>query len=226
MSWPPFLAALAVVAAATSAALTRLWIVAAADWGFVDPPNPLVGAHRQATVSMGGAAVALAALSTGLGAFLVTGGIPADDAAIGRVAVGALAFLLLGMVDDALRLSARSKLAAQIGIATWFVAAGGTYPVTGHAVLDACLGGLSIVTVVNAVNLTDVSDGLVAGLAAIASRRSSSWPHRPAPASRSSPAPQPAHAWGSSCSTRPQRGCSSAMRAARAWDSWWRHCSW
>jgi UDP-GlcNAc:undecaprenyl-phosphate GlcNAc-1-phosphate transferase len=71
-------------------------------------------------------------------------------------------------IDDRLRLSAATKFAAQVALAALAVACGLVYPFTALPVANAVISIVLITTIVNAVNLTDVCDGLVAGLSAVA----------------------------------------------------------
>src|SRR5262245_58046538 len=137
---------------------TWVWLRVAARLGLLDAPNPLVPQHRHPTANMGGLAVVVAAyLSVALQSAWT--GLPAPPSAIRMVFLPGLAFLLLGMADDLLRLSARTKFAGQILIAVAAVASGLSYPFTGLPGVDAAIATLLILTAVNAVNLTDVCDG-------------------------------------------------------------------
>lgn len=158
-----------IVAAAAAAGLTRVWIAASRWLGFLDPPNPLIPQHRREVATMGGVALAGATLA-GWAVLATTGGSRAsvDGAAAMRLLPAGLGFLALGAVDDRWRLSAGPKLAAQIALAGLAVACGLVYPAVGHAAVDAGVTVVLLVTMVNAVNLTDVCDGLVAGLSALA----------------------------------------------------------
>jgi UDP-N-acetylmuramyl pentapeptide phosphotransferase/UDP-N-acetylglucosamine-1-phosphate transferase len=81
--------------------------------------------------------------------------------------VPALLYLVLGLVDDLRILTPAAKFGLQSLIAALAVGLGVRAPLTGIAMLDAGISWLWIVTVVNAFNLTDVCDGLVASLSAV-----------------------------------------------------------
>jgi UDP-GlcNAc:undecaprenyl-phosphate/decaprenyl-phosphate GlcNAc-1-phosphate transferase len=128
--------------------------------GFVDAPDPLIPAHTRPVATLGGIAVAFGFL---IGALVV------DLDPVGfEVALGGGLFLAMGVLDDVLKLSVLSKLLLQCAGAAAVVALGVTIDLTGQPFLDAVIAFAWIVVVVNAVNLTDICDGLVSGLAAIA----------------------------------------------------------
>jgi UDP-GlcNAc:undecaprenyl-phosphate GlcNAc-1-phosphate transferase len=83
------------------------------------------------------------------------------------IALAAVLFLSLGVVDDLLVLSAGMKFAGQAAIAALAVALGIMQPLTGYRIADAAICWFWIVMLVNAFNLTDVCDGLVGGLSVI-----------------------------------------------------------
>jgi UDP-GlcNAc:undecaprenyl-phosphate/decaprenyl-phosphate GlcNAc-1-phosphate transferase len=128
--------------------------------GLVDPPNPRVPLHTKPVATLGGLAVAtgcLVALAAG-----AEGGVEPG------LAVGAALSLGAGIADDVRRLPIAAKLALQTLAAGVAVALGLELDLTGNALVDAVAAVVWILVVVNAVNLTDVCDGLVPGIAAIA----------------------------------------------------------
>jgi UDP-GlcNAc:undecaprenyl-phosphate GlcNAc-1-phosphate transferase len=132
--------------------------------GFVARPNPLVPQHTQTVAYMGGVGIALAfALGYAAWPFLA-GGMPTRELAL---LWPALAFTLLGVVDDLLELRPLVKLGWQILLAGCAVAVGVHAAPGAPGIVSALLAMVWIVTLVNAVNLTDVCDGLVGGLAVI-----------------------------------------------------------
>jgi UDP-GlcNAc:undecaprenyl-phosphate/decaprenyl-phosphate GlcNAc-1-phosphate transferase len=148
---------------------TWIWMRVAERLRLLDPPNPLIPQHRRPTAHMGGVAVAAATYAAI--ALHLLGGDPAlrvaHAAGTSVVLLGGVSFLLLGILDDIFRLSARSKFAGQLLVASFSVASGLIYPFSGIPWIDGPVSGLLVLAAVNAVNLTDVCDGLVAGLAAI-----------------------------------------------------------
>jgi len=129
--------------------------------GVVAKPNPIVPQHRKPVAYLGGVGIAL-----GLAAALVWEGALTERSRI-AIAIPAALYLALGLVDDLRPLHAGPKLLIQTALAVLAVGLGaGAHP-TGWAPVDAALSIAWIVLLVNAVNVTDVCDGLVAGLAAI-----------------------------------------------------------
>jgi len=74
--------------------------------------------------------------------------------------------LALGLIDDLSPLQPKHKLLAQTVVASVAVALGLGAWITGHFVLDDAIVCVLVVSWVNAVNLTDVCDGLVAAVVA------------------------------------------------------------
>jgi len=132
--------------------------------GFVANPNPIVPQHTQAVAYMGGMGIALGGAIALLVA-QVFGLLPASSSA--AMYLPSLGFLLLGLVDDLRPLDQMQKLIGQIAIAAYAVTHGVCADFTGVFLIDAALSAFWIVTVVNAVNLTDVCDGLVGGLSTV-----------------------------------------------------------
>lgn len=154
---------LALSAAFIVAAVGAVAVRAAArrGLGVVDVPDPIIPAHTRPVATVGGIAVALGCLA-GVAVIGLTETVSAE------LAIGALLFLAIGVMDDLLKLSVRGKLLPQLLAAGIVVALGAKLEVTGNGALDAALAFVWILVVVNAVNLTDICDGLVSGLAAIA----------------------------------------------------------
>jgi UDP-GlcNAc:undecaprenyl-phosphate/decaprenyl-phosphate GlcNAc-1-phosphate transferase len=146
----------AVVFAAVGAAIVRALTRRA---GLLDEPDPIVPAHTTSVSTLGGIAVGLGILA---GAAIIDLG----DVIPLEWVVGGILFLLVGVVDDILKLPVLPKLVLQCAAAGIVVALGGRLELTGQPVLDAVAAVVWII--VNAVNLTDICDGLVSGLAVIA----------------------------------------------------------
>jgi UDP-GlcNAc:undecaprenyl-phosphate GlcNAc-1-phosphate transferase len=129
--------------------------------GIMNAPNPLVPQHVRPVAYLGGVGVAL-----GVGAGFAAAAALGRPVPLGYV-VPALLYLVLGLVDDLRILTPAAKFGLQSLIAALAVGLGVRAPLTGIAMLDAGISWLWIVTVVNAFNLTDVCDGLVASLSAV-----------------------------------------------------------
>lgn len=151
------------IAAAAGAAGTLAARALAVRVGMVVATNPIVPQHTRPVALLGGVGVAV-----GFAAALVAGGwggVPGVP--LPAMILGAAAFLAIGVRDDAKPLSPGAKLALQSLAAAACAAAGIGLPFTGVTPLDAALSALWMVVAVNAVNLTDVCDGLVGGVMAV-----------------------------------------------------------
>jgi UDP-GlcNAc:undecaprenyl-phosphate GlcNAc-1-phosphate transferase len=129
--------------------------------GVVSEPDPFVPQHTRRVATAGGVAVALASA-------IVAFGLNVDFDPIGPLAVGTAIVLAAGVLDDVRALTPWQKLALQVVAAASAAALGLRSELVGSAVLDGLVTVIWIVIVVNAVNLTDVCDGLVTGLAVVA----------------------------------------------------------
>lgn len=139
---------LVAIAFGVAALATFLCRAAARRTGFVSHPDPNVATHTSDVAYLGGLGVAI-----GIAAAMI--GTPTHRA----FAIGALLFLILGLLDDALTFRPAVKLAGQIisaGVAVALGAGASWHPLTAL---------MWILVLVNAVNMTDVCDGLAAGIA-------------------------------------------------------------
>lgn len=160
------LVSLFLLAAGAGAACTWAARGLALRWGIVNQPNPLVVQHTRPVAYLGGvglaggtgvAAAAAVALWPGMG--IVPEGAPSR-----AIVIGAGLFLALGLADDLRAFSAAPKLVLQFAVAVGTAAAGLVGPRTGSAAADVAIAAFWTVLVVNAVNLTDVCDGLVSSV--------------------------------------------------------------
>src|SRR5579864_2663357 len=171
MSWAIISIIFAISALLTIAA-TGLCLGAAIHFGIMNQPNRNVPQHTTAVAYLGGVGVALGGITSLL---LLQAFIPLRLLAFEQrphlpiaFLVGAALFLLLGLVDDFLTLSPMPKLILQI-VAAAVAALFGINPYhSGHAFLGFALSCGWIVLLVNAANVTDVCDGLLAGLSLVA----------------------------------------------------------
>jgi UDP-GlcNAc:undecaprenyl-phosphate GlcNAc-1-phosphate transferase len=129
--------------------------------GLVSKPNPLVAQHVAPTPSSGGLGIAAGTLGA------LAASAPGELASSWRLLGPALLFLLVGVIDDARPLSAAGKLLSQAAIALLAVVLGAGFALTGNAWIDGMLSLGWIVVVVNAFNVLDVCDGLLAGASAL-----------------------------------------------------------
>jgi UDP-GlcNAc:undecaprenyl-phosphate GlcNAc-1-phosphate transferase len=125
--------------------------------GFVDrPDDPTLKVHQRAAVPLGG-----------IGVFLgVIIGMAVEGIFDPGLTVAAGGLLLLGLVDDRIRLAPLLRLGVQVALAfVMVVFADGAWSAQPLAVL---VGVVLVVGTINAVNLLDGLDGLVGSSAAVA----------------------------------------------------------
>lgn len=160
------------LALALALGLTPLVRKLALRIGFVDRPVAR-SMHKEPKPYLGGVAIFLA-----YAVAVVAGGGLRDPKVAGMLAGGAL-IVVLGIIDDRIRLSAKVKFLGQIVIAAFFVYAFDVKiehiysPLGNRWVHFGLFAGpltiLWIVALVNVVNLIDGLDGLAAGISSIAS---------------------------------------------------------
>lgn len=167
MTVSPGLVALAVLAFALGAGVTWASRAIAVATGIVNHPNPIVPQHTRPIAYLGGIAiaVALAVVAVIVGRFARIDPLWLADS---RVAIPACMFVVGGTIDDLRPFAPLPKLAFQAAAAAAAVLLGLVWDLTGIAWLDASITVVWFLTLVNAFNLVDVCDGLLAGLAAIA----------------------------------------------------------
>lgn len=132
--------------------------------GYLDHPEARKP-HARTTPLLGGISVAAGAF-VGCGAVILYLGIHLPEAA-SWWAIGALATLVLGLVDDRFGMKPGPKLAFQVLVGSLFLA-GGSYPTVGLGPLFGFpIALLWIVAMMNAVNFLDNMDGIVSGVSTI-----------------------------------------------------------
>lgn len=148
-----------VAAAALVIPLVGLARVIAPRIGMLDHPI----ADRLHTTSrpyLGGVAIAVAAIVVTVVAVSVAGWHVSEVVLV----AAAMTVMLLGLWDDARRVSWRPKLAIQALAAVAVVVAGLVIPVTGWLAVDAVLTFVGIVILTNSFNLIDNSDAALASV--------------------------------------------------------------
>lgn len=156
-------------AVALALALSALMMAAGPRFGFVDiPDGSALKAHARAAVPLGGVGVFIA--------------VHVAMAIAGIFDVGLLvasgAVFVLGLVDDRVQLSPRTRLVVEVGAALSLVGLADT-PLEISNPIHLLVGVILVVGAINAVNLFDGLDGLVGstgivagvGLALLASQR-------------------------------------------------------
>jgi UDP-GlcNAc:undecaprenyl-phosphate GlcNAc-1-phosphate transferase len=149
------------------AGLAITWVVRnlSRQLNLVSQPKEIVRQHRGPVAYTGGIAIALTVMFATLFAQVAA----AQDAPLIplRVWIPAGLYLFVGVVDDLRPLHAVVKVALQGAAAAIAVLLGLRWQVTGVAMLDHVITVVWFVLLVNAFNVTDVCDGLVAGLAIV-----------------------------------------------------------
>lgn len=159
--------ALALLAAMAGVLCTAIVRALAPRLGMVSYPNPIVPQHTRPVAYLGGLGVA-GGMAAALWTSWMAGGLPgAGGLPWPALFVGGAGFLLVGLVDDARPFSPGAKLAWQGIAAALAVATGLRLFAFPPPAADMVLTALWLVLMVNAVNVTDVCDGLVAGIAAV-----------------------------------------------------------
>lgn len=80
------------------------------------------------------------------------------------IVIALCATLAIGIADDIVEFPARTKLALQMVVVTWFAIYGICFTLTGYAVVDRALTGAWLLAAMNAFNLIDGRDGLATGV--------------------------------------------------------------
>jgi UDP-GlcNAc:undecaprenyl-phosphate GlcNAc-1-phosphate transferase len=150
------------LSAALALALTPLMRRAALSYGILDVPRGPWKAHRAPIPYLGGAAVYVSVLVS------MCAAAEFRPATLG-ILLGASLVAMLGLFDDLHAIGPGAKLLGQL-LATWALVKGGVHiqwaPLPEGVALT--LTFLWVVGITNAMNFLDVSDGLCAGVAAVA----------------------------------------------------------
>jgi len=137
--------------------------------GFLSHPNPLVAQHTAPVPYLGGVAVfAAATTAIAAGQIMPLSLLGVAPVPAGWFWLGGLGFLLLGLTDDLSPFRPMPKLALQFALTFAVLLLTTATPRTAVELFLLATQVLWIVLIVNAVNLTDVCDGLMTGLAVIA----------------------------------------------------------
>src|SRR5262249_54705501 len=126
--------------------------------GLVAMPRPIVPQHTFPISTLGGLAIFAAAASA-----ILVSPIHMRPALV----VGACLFAATGVLDDIRELGVGAKVALQTLSASVVAYLGISSPLFGSRPFDAAVAALWLVVVANAVNVTDVCDGLVTGIAIV-----------------------------------------------------------
>ena len=136
-------------------------------FGIVNAPNPIVVQHRLPIAYLGGLGVAFGAAAALAGSLAWSSASPIDGYLLRVVALPGVGFLAIGLLDDLVTLSTRTKLVAQAAGAAAAVFLGLPNDLTPLPAANWFMSFSWILLVVNAANVTDVCDGLLPGLAVV-----------------------------------------------------------
>jgi UDP-GlcNAc:undecaprenyl-phosphate/decaprenyl-phosphate GlcNAc-1-phosphate transferase len=153
------------IASAASTLLIRRWAI---KNGIVNKPNPIVPQHTKPIAYLGGVGVFGGLIPATISAAFFGGTVKYHPVLpFGGLIFGATGFLVFGILDDLKTYNARTKLIWQTILAVISVSLGLKGTFFNVPAIDFLFTVLWIITIVNAVNLTDVCDGLVSGLCEI-----------------------------------------------------------
>lgn len=149
---------------------TKVSLILAHKFNFLDAPNPIVPDHRRPVAYGGGIGIMIGAyfamglyrLLEGEGALLdaTRGAFPFS------MMIGGILFLLVGLWDDIKELSPKAKFGLQLAAVAIAVSQGGLVrEVSGNIYFDTFFSALWILAIVNAFNFIDVCDGLAGSVA-------------------------------------------------------------
>jgi len=129
--------------------------------------------HKRPTALLGGLAIAAATVDGLLTATLIVGSGISPETSVARPALGiglsAAVMLVVGLVDDIVRLRAQTKFLFQLLAGVVLVSLGAILPLTPWYVANVLATLFFFVALTNAFNLLDGLDGVAAGVGAIAS---------------------------------------------------------
>src|SRR3569833_674666 len=130
--------------------------------GFVCKPNPISKQHTRPVAYMGGLGIAIAVAVTSIGAHLLHWpvALPAP------LLIASAVFIVIGLIDDIVMFNVPRKFASQV-VGTIIAVAIGNRAGVLPTPIDTFLSAFWVLTMINAVNFTDVCDGLAASIAAV-----------------------------------------------------------
>ena len=152
--------------------LTPVTRLLAQRWGWLDPPDSVRKVHGTPMPRIGGIAILLGWLLPLLGLQALGGLEPSSTSLIWRLLPAVLAIFATGLLDDAIGLNAKQKLAGQ-AVAALLACWAGLYfrTLAGfelHPAVGVALTLIWLIACSNCYNLIDGVDGLAAGTGLIA----------------------------------------------------------
>jgi len=135
---------------------------------FVNYPNPIVPQHVKPVAYFGGLAILIAVSSVFIIIYFFLGGLyshfKTEKHVLIAIIAGSILFTLFGIYDDLKQLKAMTKFSGQLLLSVIAVWMGLQASLFHTDTLDKLFSVFWILFVVNAVNFTDVSDGLVSSI--------------------------------------------------------------
>ncbi|MEO7310672.1 MAG: MraY family glycosyltransferase [Chitinophagaceae bacterium] len=137
----------------------------------VNDPNPIVPQHTVPVAYLGGLAILISVSSVliviyfffpGLNSYFKT-----EKHVLTAIITDSILFTLLGLYDDLKQLKAITKFSGQLLLSVIAVSIGLQSGIFGNDTLDKIFSVFWILFVVNAVNFTDVCDGLMSSICAV-----------------------------------------------------------
>ncbi|MBQ42170.1 MAG: hypothetical protein CME15_06885 [Gemmatimonadetes bacterium] len=137
--------------------------------GFVNQPNPIIPQHTLPVAYAGGVGLFIGVVIALAGWILGGYGAPAvlSCGEASAYLLPAALFLVMGLYDDLRSLGTAAKFAFQGLIGAVAVGLGVDVQITGIAPVDSFLSWFTLLTFVNAFNLVDVCDGLLASISVV-----------------------------------------------------------
>ncbi|HRI19981.1 MAG TPA: MraY family glycosyltransferase [Panacibacter sp.] len=158
---------------AMASGLSLTWIVrfCALKKGIVNKPNPIIPQHVKPIAYLGGVGILSGVLFALISSYNfqtdMFHGVVSSSSSVEAIVFGSVTYLIWGVYDDLKQLKALPKFLGQLGLAFICVGMGIRTSFFPSVVLDFSFSVFWIVAVINAVNFTDVCDGLVGGISAV-----------------------------------------------------------
>ncbi len=158
---------------AMASGLSLTWVVRymALKNGIVNKPNPIIPQHVKPIAYLGGVGILTGVLFALISSYNfqtdMFHGVVSSSSSVEAIVFGSVTYLIWGVYDDLKQLKALHKFLGQLGLAIICVGMGIRTSLFPSVILDFAFSVFWIVSVINAVNFTDVCDGLVGGISAV-----------------------------------------------------------
>ncbi|NNE15778.1 MAG: undecaprenyl/decaprenyl-phosphate alpha-N-acetylglucosaminyl 1-phosphate transferase [Saprospiraceae bacterium] len=141
------------------------WLFKKVAWrlNILDKPKGTVPQHVKATPYLGGLGIYFGIITSSIVASFIW----SDDIQISFL-IFCFLFMLLGLIDDLLELRPMKKFLIQVVVAIGAAYYCASFDFTGIHIVDLLISAFWYLVLLNAFNVTDVCDGLLAGLSVVA----------------------------------------------------------